>query len=282
VLRTTPDALELSCAGRTDAGIHAWGQVVSLPVANGAAVEPDKVARAVNSQLGPEVVVREADWAVPGFDARHSATWRSYRYTVVNRPVPDPFLARTAWWVREPLDLRVLRMAGDPILGGTTSRVLSQGPRVDHRAPGLDSTWYDLGDGVLRYAFAPPRSWQMGVDRGPSSTSACRPPEDCASARRDRNADGCSPPGGLTLWQIGYADPPRPSMRRCAGPGLATHAREGALGAGWGRGDEFVVRVDHAQRRISASGRCTSTSARARRCSPVSPTTPIPIGGRCS
>jgi tRNA pseudouridine38-40 synthase len=214
VLRTTPEALELSCAGRTDAGVHAWGQVVSLPVANGAAVEPDKVARAVNSQLGPEVVVREADWAVPGFDARHSATWRSYRYTVVNRPVPDPFLARTAWWVREPLDLRVLRMAGDPILGehdfAAFCRKGPAGSTTVRRV--LDSTWYDLGDGVLRYDIrATAFCWQMVrsivgtlVDVG---VGKLRPSDVLRILRGgDRNAAGrVAPPGGLTLWQVGYA-----------------------------------------------------------------------------
>ena len=43
--------------------------------------------------------------------------WRAYRYTIVNRPAPDPFLARTAWWVPEPLDLSLLRLGADPFLG---------------------------------------------------------------------------------------------------------------------------------------------------------------------
>ena len=91
-----------TCAGRTDAGVHAWGQVVSFDADPG--VDPWRLQSAVNGALAPEVVVREADVVEPDFDARRSACWRAYRYTVVNRPVTDPFLARYAWWVPTPLD----------------------------------------------------------------------------------------------------------------------------------------------------------------------------------
>jgi len=214
VLRTTPDALELACAGRTDAGVHAWGQVVSLPIAPDADVDPGRVARAVSSQLGPEVVVRDAAWAEPGFDARHSATWRAYRYSVVNRPVADPFLARTAWWVPEPLDLRVLRMAADPLLGEHDfAAFCRKGPAgVTTVRRVLDSTWHDLGDGVLRYDIrATAFCWQMVrsivgtlVDAG---AGKLRPSDLLRILRsRERTAAGrVAPPGGLTLWDVGYA-----------------------------------------------------------------------------
>ena len=95
------DVEDFACAGRTDAGVHAWGQVVSLSTA--ADVDPARLAHALTKRLGPEVVVRSARVVDDGFDARHSAAARTYRYTVVNRPVPDPFLARYAWWVPDPL-----------------------------------------------------------------------------------------------------------------------------------------------------------------------------------
>ena len=93
----------LACAGRTDAGVHAWGQVVSFDVDR--EVDLRRVRDALNGLLGPEIVVRAAVPAAPDFDARHSAQWRRYRYTIVNRPAPDPFLARYAWWVGAPLDV---------------------------------------------------------------------------------------------------------------------------------------------------------------------------------
>src|SRR6266511_4287593 len=105
----------LSCAGRTDAGVHAWGQVVSFDADPG--LDPWRLQSAVNGALAPEVVVREAELVEPGFDARRSACWRAYRYAVVNRPVPDPFLARFAWWVPTPLDVRALRLVLPPGTG---------------------------------------------------------------------------------------------------------------------------------------------------------------------
>ena len=103
VLRIPAPDVELACAGRTDKGVHARGQVVSLDVPAGTDV--DRLARAVNGLTAPEVVVRQAEVVADDFDARRSACWRTYRYTIVNRPEPDPFLARYAWWVPDPLDL---------------------------------------------------------------------------------------------------------------------------------------------------------------------------------
>src|SRR5438270_7962526 len=93
--------VELTCAGRTDKGVHAWGQVVSFD-AEEFGLDLEALQRSVNRMLGPGIVVREADKAHTAFDARRSARARRYRYTIVNRPVPDPFRARTAWPVAAP------------------------------------------------------------------------------------------------------------------------------------------------------------------------------------
>jgi tRNA pseudouridine38-40 synthase len=205
--------VELACAGRTDAGVHAWGQVVSTRIGDGADVDVDKVARSVSSQLGPEVVVRDAELVGDGFDARHSAQWRSYRYTVVNRPVPDPFLARYAWWVPEPLDLPLLRLGADPFLGehdfASFCRRGPTGSTTIRRV--LDSRWTDEGDGVLRYEIrAAAFCWQMVrsivgtlVDVGIGRLT----PGDVLGIMRarDRSVAGrVAPPHGLCLWDVGY------------------------------------------------------------------------------
>src|SRR5580693_7704607 len=115
-LRTT---VSLTCAGRTDAGVHALDQVVhfDLPAETAAALDPAGVVRSCNSQLGPAVVVREVEVAPVGFDARHSATARRYRYLVVNASVGDPLLSGMAWHVADPLDLRSMAAAADALLG---------------------------------------------------------------------------------------------------------------------------------------------------------------------
>jgi len=207
------DELSLSCAGRTDAGVHAWGQVVSLPLGGVTDVDPVRVARAVTRQLAPEVVVRDAAVVGGDFDARHSARWRAYRYTVVNRPAPDPFLARTAWWVPEHLDLTLLRLGADPFLGehdfATFCRKGPSGSTTVCRVQ--ESCWHDLGDGVLRYDItASAFCWQMVrsivgtlIEVGMGKV---RPGDVLQLLRaRDRNAAGrVGAPQGLCLWEVGY------------------------------------------------------------------------------
>ncbi|MEO6469470.1 MAG: tRNA pseudouridine(38-40) synthase TruA, partial [Acidimicrobiia bacterium] len=160
VLRT--EALELACAGRTDAGVHAWGQVVSFSAPRD--VDLDRLRTSLNAMLGPEIVVRAADRVGDDFDARHSARRRSYRYTIVNRPEPDPFLARYAWHVPTPLDLAALRLGADPFVGehdfSSSCRKGPEGSTTMRRV--THSSWHDLGDGLLRYDIrANAFCWQM-------------------------------------------------------------------------------------------------------------------------
>jgi len=115
-----PEPPPLVCAGRTDAGVHARGQVVhvDLPAQPPRGVAgPAALVQALNRQLAPAIVVREAAPAPPGFDARRSARARRYRYLVFNAPVPDPLLAPISWHVREPLDLRLMAAASDALVG---------------------------------------------------------------------------------------------------------------------------------------------------------------------
>jgi tRNA pseudouridine38-40 synthase len=106
----------ITCAGRTDAGVHARGQVVHVDLP---AIPYDgvRLARALNRQLAPEVVVRRAEVVDDAFDARRSATGRAYRYLVWNAPAPDPLLASLSWHVRDRLDLRSMQTASDVLLG---------------------------------------------------------------------------------------------------------------------------------------------------------------------
>ena len=203
--------VELTCAGRTDAGVHAWGQVVSLEADPG--VDAWRLQKSLNGILAPEVVVRSADLVGPDFDARRSAAWRTYRYTVVNRPVPDPFLARYAWWVPTSLELVAMRAGSDAFVGehdfAAFCRAGPEGSTTVRRV--LDSQWRDEGDGVLRYeirAFA--FCWQMVrsivgtlVDIG---TGSRRAGEVMGMLRsKERGAAGrVAPAHGLCLWEVGY------------------------------------------------------------------------------
>jgi tRNA pseudouridine38-40 synthase len=204
--------VQLACAGRTDAGVHAWGQVVSFPSEPG--LDPWRLQTAISSMLGPEIVVRAAELVAPGFDARHSATWRHYRFTVLNRPVPDPFRDRFTWWVPEPLDLRALRLAADPFVGSHDfAAFCRKGPEGSTTTRNvISSRWIDEGDGVLRYEIrAGAFCWQMVrsivgtlVEVG---LGKHKPGDMMAIIRSgDRDAAGqLAPPRGLCLWDVGYA-----------------------------------------------------------------------------
>jgi tRNA pseudouridine38-40 synthase len=128
--RITQSQISLTCAGRTDTGVHALGQVVhfDLPREISAGLDPEAVVKSCNSQLGPAIVVRDAEVAPEGFDARHSALARRYRYLVLNAPVGDPLLAGLTWQVGDVLDLRSMAAAADAILGEHDFRAFCRRP----------------------------------------------------------------------------------------------------------------------------------------------------------
>ena len=149
--RITRTPVTLTCAGRTDAGVHALDQMVhfDVPVERSAALEPAALIKSCNSQIGPAIVVRTAEIAPDGFDARHSATSRRYRYLVVNAPVPDPLLAGLTWHVPDPLDLRAMVSAADALLGEHDFRAFCRrvpGTTADDPIPRrvVDARWTKL------------------------------------------------------------------------------------------------------------------------------------------
>jgi tRNA pseudouridine38-40 synthase len=93
--RVLQDPVKLSVAGRTDAGVHARGQVASFTTAS--SVLPERLQKALNGALAPELVVVEAAYAPNGFDARFSASAREYVYRIHEAALPDPFTARFVW-----------------------------------------------------------------------------------------------------------------------------------------------------------------------------------------
>lgn len=125
-LRTvTGSDVPLVCAGRTDKGVHADGQVVhaDLPVASLDRFETREsrelpgLAASLSRQCGPEIVVRRALRAPPDFDARRSALARRYRYELWRRTSADPLVRHRSWHVPGDLDLRAMRTAADALLG---------------------------------------------------------------------------------------------------------------------------------------------------------------------
>ena len=110
-----PSFAALAVAGRTDTGVHARGNVVSVDVDGGP--PPSRAAEALNAVLPDDVAVVAADEAPPDFHARHSARARSYRYRIWRRRSPSPFEQKRSWWVSRPLDEERLAESADLLLG---------------------------------------------------------------------------------------------------------------------------------------------------------------------
>ena len=103
--RIVGERVELAVAGRTDAGVHATGQVASF--AHRGAL-PERLAERLNAVLSRDLAVLAAESAADGFDARRAARSRTYRYRVLASPIRDPFEEGRALWWRYPLDREAL------------------------------------------------------------------------------------------------------------------------------------------------------------------------------
>jgi tRNA pseudouridine38-40 synthase len=113
--KVADEAIESTCAGRTDAGVHALGQVVHFDSS------ADRMNRGwmlgANSNLPDDVSARWAKRVDPAFHARYSATSRSYRYLILNRLARSALTRDRAWWVHQPLNERDMQQAARSLLG---------------------------------------------------------------------------------------------------------------------------------------------------------------------
>ena len=113
--RVAAHELKLTCAGRTDAGVHALGQVAHF--------DTDSVRSerswllGANSELPADVRVQWVREVPAHFHARYSAVWREYRYQILNRPVASALQRHQVAWVREPLNLEAMQHAARLLLG---------------------------------------------------------------------------------------------------------------------------------------------------------------------
>jgi tRNA pseudouridine38-40 synthase len=206
--------VELACAGRTDAGVHARGQVVTFDaLGEPADADLDGLKRSLTKMLGPAIVVSDAAATAPDFHARHSCTGRRYRYTILNRPDPDPFLAATSWHIDAPLDVRAMELACDPLIGEHDFTSFCRKSQDNGSLTRLvrDAHWEEAEEGLLRFHIEASAFCQQMVrsvvgtmvDVGRGRTRA----GEVASIlrARDRSAAGApAPPHGLCLWEVLY------------------------------------------------------------------------------
>lgn len=208
--RVMQEEVRIAAAGRTDAGVHALGQVVSFHTA--CAIPVDRVGIALNTELPTDIAVRSAEDVDAGFHARYSATARVYRYTVLNADSPCALLRRYTCWERRPLDERAMHTAAGFLVGvHDFASFRAPDPELEHSVREVYSAEVvRLGDlvsvGLKANAFL--RSMariiagtliQVGLGR--------LRPEDVAEilAAKDRRLAGrAAPASGLCLVHVDY------------------------------------------------------------------------------
>ena len=140
IARILGEPLPLSVAGRTDRGVHAWGQVASY---RHEALDP----RSLNALLPDDVAVLASEPAPPGFDARRSARSRTYCYRVLATPVRSPFERGRALWVPSRIDRDALHACAAALVGPRvfTAFTPTETDHVRFERNVLDARWEDEG-----------------------------------------------------------------------------------------------------------------------------------------
>ncbi len=208
-------------AGRTDAGVHALGQVAGFRLAAG--IDAGSLGRALNARLPADIRVVASEEAPDTFHARFDAVAKSYRYRLLHGPVLSPFLRRYAWHVRESLDLEAMAEAGGMLVGehdfaafqaaggavrttvrtvfGLTVRAASPAS-AGAEAVGADTTDIEVrGSGFLRHMVRTIVGTLVEVGRGRQGPREV----ERALESADRGAAGPTAPSrGLFLMGVEY------------------------------------------------------------------------------
>ena len=202
-------------AGRTDAGVHALGQVASFKLTN--PISADDLVQAMNTRLPPDVRVLKAEEAAAGFHARFSARLKVYRYRVSNTRVMSPFQRRYAWHISRNLDLEAMTAASHQLLGqhdfscfqaksesrrGSTRTITRSEWTAEPAPDGGRLLIYEIaGTGFLKYMVRNVIGTLIEVGDGRRSPASIRD----LLASRDRAAAGpTAPPSGLYLVRVDY------------------------------------------------------------------------------
>ena len=209
-----PEA-RIQAAGRTDTGVHAEGQIVSLELER--PFEPRVLLRALNARLPEDVAVVDACEVPPGWRAADAARAKLYRYRIWNGPARSPLRAARFAFVPEPLDLDRMRAAASAFLGThdfSALRAAGSSARTSVRtlhsielagAAGGEITLDVLGEGFLRHMVRNLAGTLIEVGRGRFAPGDV--PRILAS--RDRGQAGPTAPAhGLTLVRVwdGFGD----------------------------------------------------------------------------
>ena len=211
ILALTGESLRVTGAGRTDAGVHARGQVASFTTAS--RLEPESFVDGLNHYLPKDIAVRVARVVADSFCARRTARSREYRYTIVNRGTRSPLEERFAYRVEFPLDVAAMDTACRTIvgehdlasfasgLGGETMSTL----RTVHRATVIrngDLVAIDVvANAFLRHQMRSLAGCLVAIGRGRMTLDEFR---EVVAARQPGLAGPVLPAHGLCLIRVNY------------------------------------------------------------------------------
>lgn len=204
------EKVRVAAAGRTDAGVHACGQVISFVLAE--AKSEWVVQRALNALTPPDISFRTVESVAEGFDPRRAARGRSYVYRIWNERVPSPFWRRYAWHVARRLDVEAMNEAASALIGEhdfTSFRAAdceADNPirRVDRSTCVRDGSLilYSI-DGTAFLKHMVRNIIGTLVEIGLGERASANLAETLAAHDRNR-AGATAPPTGLCLTQVRY------------------------------------------------------------------------------